>query len=99
MTEEEWQQAAAGGAYYLMRAKQFVARTFSDRKARLFATACCRKAWLLLPPVFRDLIGEIEGEADAGAGPSRLPRHSAGPLKSGNASRRSTTNPWRDSVS
>ena len=65
MTEAEW-RIAASHPYYLMRAKQHVVRTSSRRKARLFAAACCRRGWPVLPPASRALLEVVEAAADSG---------------------------------
>src|SRR5262249_263628 len=44
----------------------------SDRRLRLFACACCRLAWHLLPGLPRRLVALVERHADGELGPADL---------------------------
>src|SRR4051794_19927253 len=58
MTEQEW--LAATDPQPMLK---FLGGRASDRKLRLFACACCRRIWELLPdPANRDLVAAVEDQ-------------------------------------
>jgi hypothetical protein len=65
MTEAQWLTAKDPDPMLTYLEEQSEAPT--ERKARLFAVACCRLVWDLLPPGCRDAIDVIERYADGDA--------------------------------
>jgi hypothetical protein len=66
MTEREWLEA--NDPEPLLRYLEEQPEPASERKARLFAVACCRRVWDLLPDdCCRDAVGVIERFADGKA--------------------------------
>jgi hypothetical protein len=68
MTEAEWMACTDPRSML-----EFLRGTTTDRKLRLFLTACCRQIWHLLPdPRFRDAVEVAERYADGGVVTSSL---------------------------
>jgi hypothetical protein len=60
MTEEEWLVASRP-----LKLLGSIRDRLTDRKLRLFACACCRRVWHLLPdPANRDLVAAVEDRPD-----------------------------------
>jgi hypothetical protein len=59
-TAEEW--LASNNPWHLLSS---IPNRLTDRKLRLFACACCRRVWHLLPdPANRDLVATVEDRPD-----------------------------------
>src|SRR5947209_7675236 len=63
MTEQEW----LGSTYPMGMVKLLLIRALTSltpRKVRLFRIACCRRTSARLPPVFFDLLSDVERQVD-----------------------------------
>src|SRR5262249_22540586 len=67
MTEAEWLVCTDQ-----QKMLAFLRGKVSERRTRLFACACCRLVWHLLPDLCRRLVEAVEGYADKETRPSDL---------------------------
>jgi hypothetical protein len=87
MTEAEW--LACAEMVPLWEYLEYRNLERNHRKVRLFACACCRRAWpLLTDPRSRDAVEAAEGYVDQRITPEELSAHSEAAWKAVNAARR-----------